>query len=139
LCSILSGPTEVWFQTSSLQNQFCSTSQREGPWPRLNLHTNVLPIVDLVGSSRYHLVPVTCDSYCHQAVLKFTADYNCSACTKFSMYNLHITSLTNLFSEKNHQQCFLLGTQWCCYSGYNVPYCWHVSSNTVKKQYSLVY
>lgn len=57
---------------------------------------------DLVGSSRYRLVPVTCDSYRHHSVLKFTADYNCSACTKFSMYNLHITSLTNLFSEKNY-------------------------------------
>jgi len=56
---------------------------------------------ELVGSSRYRLVPMTCDSYRHHSFLKFTADYNCSACTKFSMYNLHITSLNNLFSEKN--------------------------------------
>jgi len=57
---------------------------------------------DLVGSSRYCLVPMTCHNYRHHSVLTFTADYNCSACTKISMYNLHITSLTNLFSEKNH-------------------------------------
>ena len=45
LCSIFSGPSVIWFQTSLLQNQFCSTSRSEGPWPRLNLHTNVLPAV----------------------------------------------------------------------------------------------